>query len=120
MKHIHTAALACIATTCLSAFGFMTPEKQSAGDEFHATISGYTNIEAAPTGERKSFGFRNTAAEVQRQSKGNQVPTPGPAVLLASVTTEPVIPAPASEASSATTAPTSSGVFSRPVSARFA
>ncbi len=91
MKHIHTAALACIATTCLSAFGFMTPEKQFAVNEFHATISGYTNMEAAATGERKSFGFRNTAAEVQHQSKGKQVPTPGPAVLLASVTTEPVI-----------------------------
>lgn len=77
MKHFNTSAMALITTACLSACGFMTPTKQYAGDElgpasvavirshvgnpfgdeFHATISGYTKLEATGTGERKAFGL---------------------------------------------------------------
>ena len=85
MKNILIATL--VAST-LGACGFMTPAKQYAGDvqdvsgiavikgflgkpfsdDFHATIRGYSKLEASGSGEQKQFGipgFTDYPSEIQ-------------------------------------------------------
>jgi hypothetical protein len=85
MKNLLIAALA---ASSLGACGFMTPAKQYAGDvqglsgiavikgfvgkpfsdDFHATIRGYSKLEASGSGEQKHFGmpgFTDYPSEIQ-------------------------------------------------------
>ena len=80
--------IAAVAATMLGACGFMTPAKQYAGDvqevtgvasikahlgipfsdDYHATITGFTKIEPAGSGEHKRFGlpgFTDYPREIQ-------------------------------------------------------